>query len=379
MSTPDENTKSRCPRCGELSAPGARFCEQCGFELRGQAVEGDEATGAPPTEPIPVVTVVDPDPDSSVTPPPPRLSARDHFTEKPSDWVAGVCDRGVRHARNEDAMALAAAGPGSANGTAALVVCDGVSSAPNSDVASLEAARVARDALVTFEPVGSLPVRGKIERRVAEWTQAMVAASRAAGAAVVRTGDEIARGASSSGRRSTPAIDPPACTFAAAVVDSGLVVAGWLGDSRVYWLPDDGVAEQLSVDDSWAQEMMAAGFSREQAEHSPQSHAITRWLGRSAPDHDAHCAAMLPEVPGWVLVCSDGLWNYCSEAEHVADLVHRLSGGTTDPSETAAALVLWANAAGGRDNITVALARVEPGRGEREGTDAEPADAEPAA
>ncbi|MBL0887088.1 PP2C family serine/threonine-protein phosphatase [Myceligenerans indicum] len=359
MSTPDENTKSRCPRCGELSAPGARFCEQCGFELRGRPT-AEEILGAPPTEPIPVVTVEDPDPDSSVTPPPAPLSERDHFTEKPSSWVAGVCDRGVRHARNEDAMALAATGTGSAGGTAVLVVCDGVSSAPNSDVASLAAARVARDALVTFDPAGSLPVRGEVERRVADWTQAMVAASRQAGDAVVRTGDEIAREATASGQRGGIEVDPPACTFAAAVVDAGVVVAGWLGDSRVYWLPDDGTAQQLSVDDSWAQEMMAAGFTREEAEHSPQAHAITRWLGRSAPDHDAHCAAMLPEVPGWVLVCSDGLWNYCSEAEHVADLVHRLSGVTTDPSETAAALVLWANAAGGRDNITVALARVEP-------------------
>lgn len=357
MSTPDENTKSHCPRCGEHSASGARFCEQCGCALHGQP---PEELGTPPTEPIPVVTVEDPDPDSSVTPPPAPLSERDHYTEKPVPWAAGVCDRGIRHARNEDAMALAGAGPGSASGTVVLVVCDGVSSAPNSDVASLEAAGVARDALVTFEPAGSLPVRGKIERRVAEWTQAMVTASRKAGAAVVRTGDEIAREAAASGQQGELALAPPACTFAAAVVDSGLVVAGWLGDSRVYWLPDDGAAEQLSVDDSWAQDMMAAGFTREEAENSPQAHAITRWLGRSAVDHDAHCAAMLPEVPGWVLVCSDGLWNYCSEAQDVAGLVRRLSGGTTDPSETAAALVLWANAAGGRDNITVALARVEP-------------------
>lgn len=360
MTTPDENLKTRCPRCGELSTPGARFCEQCGLELTVQAPTDVAASPLPPTEPIPVVTVVDPDPDSSVTPPQDTPSERDHFTERPTDWVAGVCDRGVRHARNEDGMALAAAGADSATGTAAVVVCDGVSSAPNSDVASLAAARVARDVLVTFEPAGSLPVRGRIDRRVAEWTHAMITASREAGNEVIRTGDEIAREAAMSGEHSGPAFDPPAATFAAAVVDSGLVVAGWLGDSRIYWLPDDGVAEQLSVDDSWAQEMMAAGFARSEAENSPHSHAITRWLGRSAPDHDAHCAAMLPETPGWVLVCSDGLWNYCSEAGDVADLVRRLSGGTTDPSETAAALVLWANAAGGRDNITVALVRVEP-------------------
>ena len=35
-------------------------------------------------------------------------TVREHFEETPSDWVAGVCDRGVRHARNEDALATAA-------------------------------------------------------------------------------------------------------------------------------------------------------------------------------------------------------------------------------------------------------------------------------
>ena len=41
-------------------------------------------------------------------------SLRDHFTEQPAAWVAAVCDRGVRHTRNEDAVALdAGAEPGS--------------------------------------------------------------------------------------------------------------------------------------------------------------------------------------------------------------------------------------------------------------------------
>ena len=50
--------------------------------------------------------------------------------------AAGVTDRGLRHSRNEDAMALACTvGPG---GPAAVaVVCDGVSSAPRADEASL--------------------------------------------------------------------------------------------------------------------------------------------------------------------------------------------------------------------------------------------------
>ena len=57
-------------------------------------------------------------------------SARDHFEEQPAPWVAGVCDRGIRHYRNEDAMALAVEAD-----RAVLVVCDGVSNTVDSDVA----------------------------------------------------------------------------------------------------------------------------------------------------------------------------------------------------------------------------------------------------
>ncbi|WP_425414878.1 PP2C family protein-serine/threonine phosphatase, partial [Promicromonospora kroppenstedtii] len=133
----------------------------------------------------------------------------------------------------------------------------------------------------------------------------------------------------------------------------------WLGDSRVYWLPDAGPAEQLSVDDSWAQEMIAAGVPRAQAETSPQAHAITRWLGPDAPDTDARCAATVPNGPGWLLVCSDGLWNYCSDAHEMGELVRKFAG-CGEPHAAAAALVRWANAQGGRDNITAALARIAP-------------------
>lgn len=61
-------------------------------------------------------------------------SIRDHFEENPADWVAGVSDRGIRHPRNEDALALD--GTAQIGGRAVLVVCDGVSMSSDSDVAS---------------------------------------------------------------------------------------------------------------------------------------------------------------------------------------------------------------------------------------------------
>jgi serine/threonine protein phosphatase PrpC len=134
-----------------------------------------------------------------------------------------------------------------------------------------------------------------------------------------------------------------------------------VGDSRAYWLPDEGAPRLLTTDDSFAAEQIADGVPRATAESGPQAHAITRWLGVDAPDHTPRTVSLDLDVPGWVLVCSDGLWNYCSEATDLADLVAatgRASG--TEPLALAGALVDWANAQGGQDNITVALARVSP-------------------
>ncbi len=276
----------------------------------------------------------------------PQLSERDHWVERPASWVAAVCDRGLRHPHNEDAVALAAAPtPGS---LAVLVVCDGVSSSHGSDVASLAAARAARDVLAGPAPstTGGQPV-SSVASKISSWTARMAAAAARAQEAVVATSWD------------DPATNPPSCTFVAAVVDGPLVVAAWIGDSRAYWLPDAGVCLQLSDDDSWAGQRIAMGVPREEAESGPHAHAITRWLGTDAPGGDPRCASVTPEASGWVLVCSDGLWNYCSLPEDLAALVATSVGDVgADPAALAGALVSWANAQGGHDNITVALARL---------------------
>ncbi|WP_265523154.1 protein phosphatase 2C domain-containing protein [Oerskovia flava] len=354
-----------CTSCGEEPGDGARFCENCGADLAAQGAALPEA--APDAErERPTEEVTAPTTPAAPTAPvcracggtiaddgycelcgEPAGNERDHWTEQPAPWVAGACDIGRRHRRNEDAMALAAdPEPGR---FAALVVCDGVSSAPDSDLASLAAARAARDVLAEGRPDGSTPVTGTTSERMGTWSALLSAAALAANEAIVETvGDKAHRD------------DPPSCTFVAAVVDGPLVVAGWIGDSRAYWLPDDGPGRQLSVDDSWAEEMVAQGMSREQADASPQAHAITRWLGPDAHDLTARTAPTVPSGPGWLVVCSDGLWNYCPGADDLGGLVRTTAEATGgEPAPLAAELVRWANAQGGRDNITVTLARFD--------------------
>jgi serine/threonine protein phosphatase PrpC len=181
--------------------------------------------------------------------------------------------------------------------------------------------------------------------RASAITQAFVTAAAAANAAVVSVTDPAST-------------NPASATFAVAVVEGDLLAHANIGDSRVYWLPDGGPAVQLTVDDSAAQQQMDAGVPRAVAETSPQAHAITKWLGRDAPDITPRTGQLEITGPGWVLACSDGLWNYASEPEALAAQI--AAAGTVEPLELALALTAFANAQGGRDNITAALARVEP-------------------
>jgi serine/threonine protein phosphatase PrpC len=349
-----------CAVCGVEAYPGDLYCENCSAPLPGTesgASAEPGAAGTANTQPIhagPVTGVCANcggtafEDGYCTTCGAPAVKERDHFREQPASWVAAVCDRGIRHHRNEDAMALSAlAEPGS---RAVLVVCDGVSSSMDSDIASLAAARAARDVLTGYQP-SSPSVAGRIKA----WTDRLGEATAAANAKAVEVHQDPTN------RPGEYQNSPPSCTFVTAVVDGPIVVVGWVGDSRAYWLPDDGQAEMLSVDDSWASEAIAAGMPREKAETAPQAHSITRWLGVDSPDFSPRCAATNPAGPGWLLVCSDGLWNYCSPAPEMGTLVATTaSDHDGDPMRTASALVDWANAQGGMDNITVALARLNP-------------------
>ena len=219
-----------------------------------------------------------------------------------------------------------------------------MSTSIDSDIASLAAARTAREVLLSHRPTGL----GTPASRVAAIAGAVVKAAAAANAAVIDNTAPDSENAAS-------------CTFVAAVVEADLVVFGNVGDSRVYWIPDRGSAgdpTELSVDDSVAQARIAMGTPRAEAENGPQAHAITKWLGRDSPDFVPRTGSTVVSSPGWVLVCSDGLWNYASEATTLQSLVARLSTPDSDPLTLAVALVDWANGQGGKDNISVALARL---------------------
>jgi protein phosphatase len=142
-------------------------------------------------------------------------------------------------------------------------------------------------------------------------------------------------------------------TLTAVYVGEDEVSIAHVGDSRAYLLRD-GELTRLTEDHSLVDELMRQGrLTPEEAVEHPQRSVITRALGpEGTVEVDTHTfSARAGDV---YLVCSDGLTSMVSEDELAATL-------TSSRSLQAAgeALISAANAAGGRDNITVVLLRLE--------------------
>lgn len=255
-------------------------------------------------------------------------SERAHYVRFPAPWIAGASDTGLRHKTNQDALCLAVRDD--PNRAAVLSVADGVTTAHGSEVASLVAAETVVDELV------------ERHRRGQPVNLAFVHAFSAAHKAVNEAQDE-----------------PSACTLIAAILDEGTISVANVGDSRAYWLGDDGSCQLLSTDDSMAQARIMLGMSRDEAEQSNQAHAITKWLGRGSDNVTPSVITIQPEGNGWLMLCSDGLWNYASSPEDMASVFSLHLRSTPSPAALAEALVNWANDEGGKDNVTVVVARVE--------------------
>ncbi|BAW07846.1 protein phosphatase 2C domain-containing protein [Nocardia seriolae] len=282
-----------CPVCGTKFADGDRFCEDCGAPLA-------------PAEPATV-------PDRS---------------ELDLGMLATVTDRGKRHAHNEDAVALRVLPE---PGIRIMVVCDGVSSSEQAADASGRAAATAADRLVAELAAGTGSEAA---------TMLAIGAAAEAVAALGENGDRA-----------------PSCTIVSAVVTASAVTVGSIGDSRAYWLSADPAStgpRRLSTDDSVAAGLVELGVDERTAMSMPDAHTLTAWLGADAPAVEPHVRTFVPDGPGAVLVCSDGLWNYYPAADSLTALA--LPTALTRPGAAAHDLADLALAAGGADNITVALA-----------------------
>lgn len=310
----------RCPGCNAENVTGAAICPSCGLDT----------------------------PDKRVALPLSDAAPADRF-EADLGAVCLVTDRGIAHARNEDAVAAAVMEGEHGPHTTVIVVCDGVSTSSDPQAASGNAARAGVRACL----------RALEQGRPA--TDAALAGLVAASDAVCALPNEEH--------------NAPSCTYVSAIVRGAgggavdVTVAN-IGDSRAYWLAAEPAgdpaaargtdyipSQRLTVDDSWAQALVDAGAMDEQAAmNDPRAHTLLRWLGADTeerPWSDHAVRTFRARSSGRLLLCSDGLWNYRPEADQLAALAC-----ADDPMTAARDLADFAVRSGGNDNITVAIAPV---------------------
>jgi PPM family protein phosphatase len=142
-------------------------------------------------------------------------------------------------------------------------------------------------------------------------------------------------------------------TLTAAYVDGDEVALAHVGDSRAYLLRE-GELTQLTRDHTLVEELVRRGrLTEEEAAEHPQRSIITRALGPE-PDVEVDTFTQPLRDGDVLLLCSDGLTSMVAEA-NVAEILRN----TNNLGDAGRALVKAANDAGGRDNITVVLVRLE--------------------
>lgn len=142
-------------------------------------------------------------------------------------------------------------------------------------------------------------------------------------------------------------------TLTAVLIIGTQMTLAHVGDSRAYAVFLDGRMQLLTRDHSLVKRLEELGqISAEEAENHPQKSMLYRALGQGeTPDPDIFTAS-LPH-PGYLMICSDGLWGVVSEDEMFQIIIE-----SPNPHRACQNLVDAANAAGGPDNISVILVRM---------------------
>jgi protein phosphatase len=255
--------------------------------------------------------------------------------------VTGLTDIGRTRKRNEDSISLRPE-------VGVAVVADGMGGHPGGDVAS----RIAADTVAALleEAQADLESSTDFNRSLRE---VMTDAVRAAHSAIRAQGTE------------EPELDGMGTTLTAMIVDphSDNYVMGHVGDSRAY-LFRDGQLTQITRDDTWVQDRIEKGdIPAEAARRHPFGHLLTQCLGLEDPPVPQILEGKV-EVGDTYLLCTDGLVGMLEDFEMERMLNDHLAIDGThesrDASSAIQALLDAANEAGGYDNITAALVRIDP-------------------
>jgi serine/threonine protein phosphatase PrpC len=134
----------------------------------------------------------------------------------------------------------------------------------------------------------------------------------------------------------------------------------WSGDSRIYLVRDRAIIPQ-SRDHTEVQELIAEGrLKPEEARTWPRRNVVTRAIGVHDDPELEMCDGVLQDGDTFVL-CSDGLTAHVEDGEILRTVLTHGSQQACD------ALIELTLSRGATDNVTVVVARYQPGHDSRTG------------
>ena len=247
--------------------------------------------------------------------------------------IAGVTDVGRHRSHNEDSI-------GTDLAMGLTVLADGMGGYKAGEVASAIAINMLMEELREGMPKLT---PGQIDEESGYSKESLLVESaiQSANEAIFQTA------------QSQPQCAGMGTTLVAAVFYDDRLTVAHIGDSRMYRLRGDAF-EQITVDHSLLQELIDKGFyTPEEAKESLNKNLVTRAMGIELsvqPDVQEEVV-----LPGDIyLLCSDGLSDLV-EDEQIHSTLREYGANLQEAAES---LVQIANDNGGKDNISVILARV---------------------
>lgn len=253
-------------------------------------------------------------------------------------------DVGMKREQNEDSIRTVQVMSGGLDGECryyALILADGMGGYAKGEVAS----RIACDRFAQFSITG-LPkifegdvtpneIRGRFEEGVNE--------------TVTKVNEEIWN-MSEGGKMG--------CTLVYEVIYDDHLYLAHVGDSRAYMIKDGNI-KQITTDHTYVNALLEnKAITKEEAEEHPMRHVITKSVGTNEKvQADYNIFHLKGNV--FLLMCSDGLTDMLKDNE-IRDVILN-----NNPPQICQKLVDAANEEGGKDNISVILARITTGATKR--------------
>jgi protein phosphatase len=251
--------------------------------------------------------------------------------------VFGITDRGMVRPGNEDALLID-------EHLGLLAVADGMGGHKGGEVASHMAVDILKDYIAKLSN-GSDTFMGNVDARVSRQANLLASGIRLANQAIFEAA------------ASNPSWQGMGTTIVAVLVKEGRAGIAHAGDSRLYLLRG-GQIRQITGDHSLVAEQVRQGLiTAEEAQKSTRKNVITRALGQwEELEIEMQDLELLDGDR--LLLCSDGLSGMVSDPEIVA-----LLEAYSSPEQSCKTLIEVANDYGGKDNVTVVVAKFQEEKG----------------